>query len=94
VVLSAFNALTLSRRLAALLLRPKGESRGLLNKFFDWFNRMFERGTGIYVRLCGGVLRKGVLALVVIAAFGVGAGFFSSRLPSSSCPIRPGVCRT
>src|SRR5258706_3719271 len=86
VVLSAFNALTLSPPLAALLLRPKGESRGLLNKFFDWFNRMFERGTGIYVRLCGGVLRKGVLALVVIAAFGVGAGFFSSRLPSSFLP--------
>jgi len=86
VVLSAFNALTLSPALAALLLRPKGESRGLLNKFFDWFNRMFERGTGIYVRLCGGVLRKGVLALVVIAAFGVGAGFFSSRLPSSFLP--------
>jgi len=86
VVLSAFNALTLSPALAALLLRPKGESRGLLNKFFDWFNRMFERGTGIYVRLCGGVLRKGVLALVVIAAFGVGAGFFSSRLPASFLP--------
>src|SRR6267378_185055 len=86
VVLSALNALTLSPALAALLLRPKGESRGLLNKFFDWFNRMFERGTGIYVRLCGGVLRKGVLALVVIAAFGVGAGFFSSRLPSSFLP--------
>src|SRR6266436_2223754 len=86
VLLSAFNALTLSPALAALLLRPKKQSRGLLNRFFDWFNRMFERGTVIYVRLCGGVLRKGVLALVVIAAFGVGAGFFSSRLPSSFLP--------
>src|SRR5258708_12406062 len=47
---------------------------------------MFERGTAIYVQLCGGVLRKGVLALVVIAAFGIGAGFFSSRLPSSFLP--------
>src|ERR1700756_44401 len=86
VVLSAFNALTLSPALAALLLRPKGESHGLLSKFFDGFNRMFERGTGIYVQLCGGVLRKGVLALVVIAAFGIGAGFFGSRLPSSFLP--------
>ncbi len=86
MVLSAFNALTLSPALAALLLRPKGKSHGPLSKFFDWFNRMFERGTAIYVQLCGGVLRKGVLALVVIAAFGIGAGFFGSRLPSSFLP--------
>jgi hydrophobic/amphiphilic exporter-1 (mainly G- bacteria), HAE1 family len=86
VVLSAFNALTLSPALAALLLRPKGESHGLLSKFFDGFNRMFERGTEIYVQLCGGVLRKGVMALVVIAAFGIGAAFFGSRLPSSFLP--------
>src|SRR5437899_10404195 len=78
VVLSAFNALTLSPALAALLLRPKKESRGPLARFFAWFNRLFGRGTEIYVRLCGGVLRKGVLALVVIAAFGIGAGFFRS----------------
>jgi HAE1 family hydrophobic/amphiphilic exporter-1 len=47
---------------------------------------MFGRGTEIYVQLCGGVIRKGVLALVVIAAFGIGAGFFGSRLPSSFLP--------
>jgi hydrophobic/amphiphilic exporter-1 (mainly G- bacteria), HAE1 family len=86
VVLSAFNALTLSPALAGLLLRPKGENHGLLRKFFDGFNRMFERGTEIYVKLCGGVIRKGVLALVVIAVFGLGAGFFGSRLPSSFLP--------
>src|ERR1700739_2795523 len=86
VILSAFNALTLSPALAGLLLRPKKESHGSLRKFFDGFNRMFERGTEIYVRLCGGVIRKGVLALVVIAAFGSGAGFFGSRLPSSFLP--------
>jgi HAE1 family hydrophobic/amphiphilic exporter-1 len=86
VVLSAFNALTLSPALAGLLLRPKGESHGPLSKFFDRFNRMFERGTDIYVRLCGGVIRKGVLALVIIAAFGIGAAFFGSRLPSSFLP--------
>src|SRR6266702_603525 len=86
VVPAAFNALTLSPALAALLLRPKKDSRGPLAKFFTWFNRLFGRGTEIYVRLCGGVLRKGVLALVVIAAFGIGASFFSSRLPSSFLP--------
>ncbi|MGB7466579.1 MAG: efflux RND transporter permease subunit, partial [Candidatus Acidiferrum sp.] len=38
VIFSAFNALTLSPALSALLLRPKKESRGLLGKFFAWFN--------------------------------------------------------
>ncbi len=86
VVLSAFNALTLSPALAGLLLRPKKESSGLLRRFFDWFNRMFGRGTELYVRLCGGFLRKSALALAVIAAFALGAGFFGSRLPSSFLP--------
>src|SRR5437879_5967633 len=35
VILSAFNALTLSPALAALMLRPKKESKGPLRKFFD-----------------------------------------------------------
>src|ERR1700704_3222380 len=82
VVLSAFNALTLSPALAGLLLRPKKESHGLLRRFFDWFNRMFGRGTELYVRLCGGFLRKSALALAVIAAFAIGAGFFWSPFPS------------
>ena len=50
VVLSAFNALTLSPALAALLLKPRGESRGALRRFFDQFNRTFERATQGYVR--------------------------------------------
>ena len=86
VVLSAFNALTLSPALAALLLRPKEKSHGLLSKFFDWFNRMFGRATEIYVKICAGVLRKGALALFVIAAFAVIAVFFGMRLPSSFLP--------
>src|SRR5205807_10240254 len=40
VVLSAFNALTLSLALARLLLRPKKESRGILGRSFHWFNRL------------------------------------------------------
>src|SRR5258708_7711194 len=86
VVLSAFNALTLSPALAGMLLRPKKESGGVLRKFFDWFNRIFGRGAEIYVRLCGGVIRKGALAFVVIAGFAIAAGFFGSRLPSSFLP--------
>jgi HAE1 family hydrophobic/amphiphilic exporter-1 len=86
VLLSAFNALTLSPALAGLLLRPKKESGGLLRKFFDGFNRIFERATHGYVRLCGGLVRKSALALVLLAAFGVGGLLFGSRLPTSFLP--------
>src|ERR1700704_3236440 len=86
VVLSAFNALTLSPALAGLLLRPKKESHGLLRKFFDWFNRIFERTTHGYVRLSGVLIRRSVLALVALLVFGGAGLFFGSRVPSSFLP--------
>jgi hydrophobe/amphiphile efflux-1 (HAE1) family protein len=86
VILSAFNALTLSPALASLLLRPKKASEGRLRKFFDGFNRIFERATEGYVRLSGGLIRKGALVLVLLAACGLAGFFFGGRLPSSFLP--------
>src|ERR1700678_4109657 len=86
VVLSAFNALTLSPALAGLLLRPKKESRGLLGKFFDWFNRIFERTTRGYVRLSGVLIRRSVVAMVALVLFGAAGLFFGTRVPSSFLP--------
>jgi hydrophobic/amphiphilic exporter-1 (mainly G- bacteria), HAE1 family len=86
VILSAFNALSLSPALAALLLKPKKDSRGLLRKFFTWFNRMFAKTTDGYVRLSGALLRKSAIALVLLAAFGAAAGFFARKVPSSFLP--------
>jgi HAE1 family hydrophobic/amphiphilic exporter-1 len=86
VILSAFNALTLSPALAALLLRPKKESRGPLARFFGWFNRVFGRATESYVRLSGGLIRKGALALLMLVAFGLAGIFFARLLPSSFLP--------
>ena len=86
VVLSAFNALTLSPALAGILLRRKQESHGLLRRFFDWFNRVFERATGGYVRWSGVLLRKGVVVLALLVACGAAGIFFGSRVPSSFLP--------
>jgi HAE1 family hydrophobic/amphiphilic exporter-1 len=86
VILSAFNALTLSPALAALLLKPKQESGGLLKRFFNWFNRAFTSVTNAYVRLCGVLIRKSVVALILLVAFAAGAGFFGSKIPSSFLP--------
>src|SRR5271167_3389653 len=64
VLLSAFNALTLSPALAALLLRPKKPSDGLLWKFFDWFNHIFERARNGYVNWSAVLVRKTVVVIV------------------------------
>src|SRR5262247_1139934 len=86
VILSAFNALSLSPALAALLLKPKTESKGLLRKSFDWFNRTFGRATEGYVHWSGALIRKGAFVLIILVAFGIAAGFFSNKVPSSFLP--------
>src|SRR5438552_189475 len=86
VILSAFNALSLSPALAALLLRPKSERRGPLQKFFNWFNRVFGRATNQYVRWSGTLIRKSAIALVVLLAFGAAAAFFANKVPTSFLP--------
>ncbi len=86
VLLSAFNALTLSPALSALLLRPREKTTGPLRKFFDGFNRVFTMATDGYVRVAGALIRKSAVALIVLIACGILAGFFGTRLPSSFLP--------
>jgi len=86
VLLSAFNALTLSPALAALLLRPRKASHGLLRRFFDWFNRVFERATDGYVRWSAVLVRKTVVVVVLLVLFAVAGGFFAKLVPSSFLP--------
>jgi len=86
VIISAFNALTLSPALGALLLRPKKESRGVLGKFFAWFNRVFGRATEGYVNWCSVLVRRLGLTIAVLLVFAVLAGFFGSKLPKSFLP--------
>jgi hydrophobic/amphiphilic exporter-1 (mainly G- bacteria), HAE1 family len=86
VMLSAFNALTLSPALASLLLKPKKEARGPLGKFFGWFNAYFDRSTDTFVRLSGDLIRKAAVVMVLLVVAGVAAWFFSSHLPTSFMP--------
>src|SRR5206468_1940679 len=58
VIFSAFNALTLSPALSALLLRPKKKSRGPLGFLFGAFNKGFTKATDGYVALCGLLIRR------------------------------------
>ena len=68
---SAFNALTLSPALCALLLKPKKNRRGPLARFFDWFNRVFKRTTDGYVNTSGWLVRKSIVGVVIILVLSV-----------------------
>ena len=86
VIISAFNALTLSPALGALMLRPKKETSGPLARFFGWFNRVFASGTNFYLRVSAGVIRKSAIGLVAVVGFAVTGVFFAKVLPSSFLP--------
>jgi len=86
VIFSAFNALTLSPALSALLLRPKKESRGLLGRFFAWFNRVFTSATNHYVNWCRFFIHKLAFMVILLLGFTVLAGFTGSKLPVAFLP--------
>src|SRR5208337_1869020 len=86
VIISAFNALTLSPALGGLLLRPKKETHGPLARLFGWFNRVFNKGTNFYLRVSGSLIRKSIVAVAALAGFAA-AGFLCAKvLPSSFLP--------
>ena len=74
-VISAFNSLTLSPALAAVLLKahgaPKDRFQRLIDIAFGWlfrpFNRVFHAGSKAYVRGVGGLLKKSPVVLAVYA---------------------------
>jgi hydrophobic/amphiphilic exporter-1 (mainly G- bacteria), HAE1 family len=86
VLFSAFNALTLSPALSAMLLRPKKQARGPLGAFFRWFNRVFGRATDGYVNWCGHLIHKASVAFILLAVMTVAAGYFGKGLPKSFLP--------
>ena len=86
VIISAFNALTLSPALCALLLKPKVKGTGLVQKFYDGFNRGFGRITMGYVGVCRFAIRKSFLSLVFLFGAAVAAGFFGKIVPAGFLP--------
>ncbi len=90
VLISAFNALTLSPALAALLLKPKTEQeknkKGLLARPFGWFNNFFGRTTDSFVHTSDVLIHKSYLAMLGIALMGVAAVLLGGSLPGGFIP--------
>jgi hydrophobic/amphiphilic exporter-1 (mainly G- bacteria), HAE1 family len=86
MLISAFNALTLSPALAVIFLRPKKKSAGLLQKFFDWFNRVFGVATNGFVATCHLLIRKSLIAVLLLGGVVVLTGMLGKRIPGSFLP--------
>ncbi|HEV7226570.1 MAG TPA: multidrug efflux RND transporter permease subunit [Pirellulales bacterium] len=93
-VISAFNSLTLSPALAAILLKPHGAARDpltwLLDVLLGWFFWLFNRGfgavTGVYTRIVGGMLRASVLVLLAFGGLLYATYWEFNRLPTGFIP--------
>jgi multidrug efflux pump len=95
-VISAFNSLTLSPALAALLLKAHDAKKDRFTRaidfafgwFFKLFNRFFGRASGGYGKLVTHTLRSSVIAVVVYAGL-IGLTILGfSRVPTGFVPTQ------
>ena len=86
VLISAFNALSLSPALGALLLRPRTETRGPLGVFFRGFNKLFASATNGYITVCRGLIRKLAISMLLLVGIGLAAGGIGSSMPTAFIP--------
>ena len=95
-VISAFNSLTLSPALAAILLKPHGHKRDILTRLLDaglgWFFKLFNMGftvsTTVYTRLVGLLLRTSVIALLVYGGLLYLTYWSFARAPTGFIPTQ------
>ncbi len=86
VLFSAFNALSLSPALSALLLKPKKRQRGPLGAFFRAFNRGFGRVTDGYVTFSGILMRKAFISVIFLVVVAVAIIPLNGKLAPSFLP--------
>lgn len=79
VVISSFNALTLSPALCSMLLRPKKRAD---KGFFGAFNRWFDRRMDGYMKASAVIVRHSIRTLILVGATGAAIFMFFKVLPS------------
>ncbi len=93
-LISAFNSLTLSPALAALLLKPHHEARDFVGRLIHYsvgwifviFNRVFEGSRNGYIAALGRVLRHGGIALFLYAGLIALTWFGFQQVPTGFVP--------
>ena len=87
VLISAFNALSLSPALASLLLKPTDINKSPLRLLYKGFNHIFGATTRGYLGLTSALVRKAALSLVLIVVVGAGGGGLARLIPGGFVPI-------
>src|SRR5215831_5431170 len=86
VLLSAFNALTLSPAMSVLILKPKQQSVNWFTRGFGVFNRAFAWTTNRYVFGVQTLARRAAFALVALSVCYLAAGSLFRRAPTGFLP--------
>ena len=87
MLLSAFNALTLSPALAALLLRPKtGGKKSLLQPFYNAFNKCYDVLAAKFAAACGFLCRKLYISIPLLGLLCAAIIPVSSSVPGGFLP--------
>ncbi len=86
VAFSAFNALTLSPALAALLLKPKSDKKNWLQRQFDKFNKGFDKFTNGYASVARFSARKLGFTVIMLVAITIAAGLLGKSLATGFVP--------
>ncbi len=89
IVLSGVVALTLTPVLCAMLLKNehgKLHRRTPMRIFLDWFNRTFERGTGVYTSILEKIVHRRVVTFGMLLVFAFGIMGIQKVLPSGFVP--------
>lgn len=93
-IISAFNSLTLSPALAAILLEPEPETppeprnrfHARLQRFFAWFNRSFENISERYGNVTSKLIRMTGAVLIVYALLIAATGWRFTATPTGFIP--------
>jgi HAE1 family hydrophobic/amphiphilic exporter-1 len=86
VIFSAFNALTLSPALCALILKPRKRFRGPLGWFFGRFNAAFGRSLNGYINASRLLIHKSAFSLIFLGLVALLVVSVGKKLPSSFLP--------
>ncbi|MFB6307285.1 MAG: efflux RND transporter permease subunit, partial [Flavobacteriales bacterium] len=89
IILSGLIALTLTPILCAIILKkPTGENQksSPLKKFFDWFNRGFQKLTGKYTNLLNKIVNKRSVILSILLVLCGGIYILNNNLPKGFIP--------
>ncbi|QIL76139.1 efflux RND transporter permease subunit [Hymenobacter sp. HDW8] len=89
IVISGVVALTLTPVLCAMILKnhhgqPKKKTP--MQRFFDWFNRGFEKLTNAYTGLLERIVANRIITFAMLIAFGLGIWAITAKLPAGFIP--------